>query len=53
MVDSTTVRLDSYIGRPVTLVGVQSATPSTDTGTARPMPHFKVLEVRPESGTCK
>lgn len=49
----TTVHLDSYVGRPVTLLGVQSATPSTDTGTARPMPHFKVLEVHPASGNCK
>ena len=53
IVVSTTVHLDSYVGRPVTLVGVQSATPSTDTGTARPMPHFKVLELHPESGSCK
>lgn len=53
MVYSTTVHLDSYIGRPVSLVGIQSATPSTDTGTARPMPHFKVLEVQAASGDCK
>jgi hypothetical protein len=50
---STTVHLDSYVGRPVTLLGVQSATPSTDTGTARPMPHFKVLQVHLASGNCK
>ena len=53
MIYSTAVHLDSYVGQPVTLVGVQSATPSTDTGTARPMPHFKVLEVHPASGNCK
>lgn len=45
--------LDSYVGKSVTLVGDQSATPSTDTGTGRPMPHFNVLEVRPASGSCK
>jgi hypothetical protein len=49
----SSAKLDSYVGKPVTLLGVQSATPSTDTGTARPMPHFKVLEVHPESGSCK
>jgi hypothetical protein len=53
MVYSTAVDLDSYVGKFVTLVGSQSATPSTDTGTARPMPHFTVLEVRPASGNCK
>jgi len=53
MLLSPTVHLDSYVGKSVTLVGVQSATPSTDTGTARPMPHFKVLEVHPASGNCK
>jgi hypothetical protein len=53
MVYSTTVHLDSYVGQSVTLVGFQSATPSTDTGTARPMPHFNVLEVHPGSGNCK
>ena len=52
MVYSTTVHLNSYVGQPVTLLGVQSATPSNDTGTARPMPHFKVLEVHPASGNC-
>ena len=45
--------LDSYVGKSVTLVGDQSATPSTDTGTGRPMPHFRVMEVRPASGNCK
>lgn len=53
MVYSNTVHLDSYVGKSVTLVGDQSPTPSTDTGTARPMPHFKVLEVQPASGNCK
>jgi hypothetical protein len=53
MVYSSTMPLDSYVGHSVTLVGSQSATPSTDTGTARPMPHFNVLEVRPASGNCK
>jgi hypothetical protein len=53
MLLSPTVQVDSYVGQFVTLVGIQSATPSTDTGTARPMPHFKVLEVHPASGKCK
>jgi len=44
--------LQSYVGQSVTLVGARSAIPSTDTGTARPMPHFKVSEVRPASGKC-
>jgi hypothetical protein len=50
---SSTVNLDSYVGQSVTVVGDQSAMPSTDTGTGRPMPHFKVLEVDAASGTCK
>jgi hypothetical protein len=50
---STTLHLDAYVGKFVTLVGDQSATPSTDTGTARPTPHFKVFEVQPASGSCK
>jgi hypothetical protein len=53
LVYSTTVHLDSYIGKSVSLVGDQSATPSTDVGTARPKPHFKVVEVQPASGSCK
>jgi hypothetical protein len=53
MVYSSTVHLDSYVGQSVTLVGVQSATPSTDEGTSRPMPHFKVMEVHPASAGCK
>ncbi len=53
LVYSTSVHLDSYVGQSVTLIGDQSATPSTDTGTARPKPHFKVVEVQPASGSCK
>ena len=53
MVYSKTLSLDSYVGQFVSLVGNVSATPSTDTGTGRPMPHFKVTEVRPGSGSCK
>jgi hypothetical protein len=53
LVYSTSVHLDSYVGQSVTLIGDQSATPSTDTGTARPKPHFKVVVVQPASGSCK
>ena len=53
VVYSVTVHLDSYVGQSVTLTGDQSATPSTDTGTARPTPHFKVFKVEPASGNCK
>lgn len=53
MVYSSTVHLDAYVGQYVTLTGSQSATPSTDTGTARPMPHFTVTEVQPATGQCK
>jgi hypothetical protein len=53
LVYSVTIHLDSYVGQSVTLTGDQSATPSTDTGTGRPMPHFKVLKVKPASGSCK
>ena len=45
--------LDSYVGKSVTLVGNRSAVPSTDTGTARPMPHFRVRELRPGAGNCE
>lgn len=45
--------LDSYVGQSVTLIGDRGAIPSTDTGTARPMPHFKVMELRPASGKCR
>jgi hypothetical protein len=50
---SVTVHLDSYVGRFVTLTGDQSATPATDTGTGRPTPHFKVVNVQAGSGSCK
>jgi hypothetical protein len=53
MVYSSTVQLGSYVGQFVTLIGNKSATPSTDTGTARPMPHFTVMEVQPATGQCK
>ena len=45
--------LQSHVGQSVTLVGARSAIPSTDTGTARPMPHFKVREVLSASGKCR
>ena len=50
---SMTVHLNSYVGHPVILIGDRSATPSTDTGTGRPTPHFKVVEVKAGSGDCK
>jgi hypothetical protein len=50
---STTVHLYSYVGQSVTLIGDQSATPSTDTGTGRPAPHFGVMKVQAASGKCK
>ena len=53
IVYSVSVHLDSYVGQSVALTGDQSARPSTDTGTAQPMPHFKVVKVKPASGTCK
>jgi hypothetical protein len=53
MVYSSTVHLDSYVGQFVTLTGSQSATPSSDTGTGRPMPHFAVTAVHPATGQCK
>ncbi|HKF02552.1 MAG TPA: hypothetical protein VKB49_09565 [Candidatus Sulfotelmatobacter sp.] len=53
MVYSSTVHLDSYVGQFVRLTGSQSATPSTDTGTGRPMPHFAVTGVHPATGQCK
>jgi hypothetical protein len=46
IVHSTTVHLNSYVGQSVSLVGDQSATPSTDTGTGRPMPRFKVVQLQ-------
>ena len=53
MVYSNSVHLDSYVGQSVTLVGVQSATPTHDTHNGHAMPHFNVLEVHPSSGDCK
>ena len=49
---SSTIDFNSYVGKSVTVVGDRSAMPSTDTGTARPMPHFKVLKLQPASGNC-
>ena len=49
---SSTVPLDTYMGQSVTLVGELSAAPSTDTGPARPMPHFKVVDLRLAAGKC-
>src|SRR5215469_12675182 len=53
MVYSSTVHLESYVGQFVTLTGSKSATPSTDTGTSRPMPHFAVTGVQPATGQCR
>ena len=53
MVYSSTVHLDHYVKQFVTLIGNQSAKPSTDEGTGRQMPHFVVFEVQPASGQCK
>ena len=53
IVYSTTVHLDSSVGKSVTLTGDQDATPSTDNGMGRPTPHFKVVKVQPSSGDCK
>lgn len=50
---SEKVDLEQYVGRSVTLVGDRSAIPSTDTGTARPMPHFRVIELRPGTRNCE
>jgi hypothetical protein len=49
---SSTVPLETYLGQSVTLVGERSATPNTEMGTARPMPYFKVVDLRPASGKC-
>lgn len=46
----STVNPGSYVGQSVSLNGDRSATPSTDTGTARPVPHLLVKGVRPASG---
>jgi hypothetical protein len=53
IVYSVKVHLDSYVGQSVTLTGDKSAMPSTDTGTGKPMPHFRVEEVKAASGSCK
>jgi|SRR5215472_1691204 hypothetical protein len=54
IVYSKTIDLESHVGQSVTLVGDISPTPSSDEGTAQPMPIFWVLEeVKPASGTCK
>lgn len=52
LLSSSTVPLDTYVGQSVTLIGERSSTPSTDVGTARPMPYFKVVDLRPASGKC-
>jgi len=49
---SSTVPLDTYVGQSVTVMVERSATPSTDTGSARPMAHFNVVDLRPASGKC-
>lgn len=49
---SERIDLESYVGQSVSLTGEQSAIPSTDTGTARPMPHFVVKKLRQASGKC-
>jgi len=50
---SNNIDLDTYVGKMITVTGDQSPKPSTDTGTGRPMPVFRVLDVQPASGTCK
>ena len=49
---SERVDLESHVGQSVSLTGEQSAMPSTDTGTPRPMPHFVVKKLRRGSGKC-
>jgi hypothetical protein len=53
IVSSVSVHLDSYVGKSVTLTGDQSAMPTSDSAAGRPMPHFKVIKVKPASGSCK
>ena len=53
IVYSVSVHLDSYVGKSVTLTGDQSAMPTSDSAAGRPMPHFKVIKVKPASGSCK
>ena len=47
---SATVKLDSYVGQEVTLIGRQSATPTIDTA-GHSSPHFQVSKVEP-AGKC-
>lgn len=49
---SERVDLESHVGQSVSLTGQQSAKPSTDTGTSRPMPHFVVKKLQEGSGKC-
>lgn len=49
---SERVDLESHVGQSVSLTGEQSAMPSTDTGTSRPMPHFVVKKLQQGSGKC-
>ena len=49
---SERVDLESHVGQSVSLTGEQSAVPSTDTGTSRPMPHFVVKKLQQGSGKC-
>ena len=49
---SDRVDLESHVGQSVSLTGQQSAMPSTDTGTSRPMPHFVVKKLQDGSGKC-
>ena len=49
---SERVDLESHVGQSVSLTGQQSAMPSTDTGTSRPMPHFVVKKLQEGSGKC-
>lgn len=47
---SSTIKLDSYVGQAVTLVGRLSPTPTTDMA-GPSSPHFEVSQVQP-SGKC-
>jgi hypothetical protein len=49
---SSTVPLDTYLGQSVTVIGERGSTPTTDMGTARSLPYFKVVDLRPASGKC-
>jgi len=52
MLYNSNIDFESYVGKSVTLVGDRSAMPSTDTGTGRPMPYFRVLKLKPATGNC-